>query len=235
MEDLYPWLGDLNQLALGQPMVGTICTLASVFCGAMIGLDREKRDKPAGLRTVILIAVGSTIFTMISLVLASTKQMADPARLASQILPGVGFLGAGAIMQARGTVVGLTTGATIWAVAAVGVTIGTGYVAAGVAFSVIILLTLTTLQRVEQLVTGRCRFRHAFIEFEPESGKTRAKLQAILDRYRVPEAGVIFKNVGATQQVLEARVCMHHREHRKVLGELAELPQVISLDVQQRG
>jgi putative Mg2+ transporter-C (MgtC) family protein len=231
MEQLYPWLGDLNRLDLGRPAVVMICTLASVFCGAIIGLEREKRDKPAGLRTVILIAVGTTIFTIVSLLLASMKPMADPARLVSQVLPGVGFLGAGAIMHARGTVVGLTTGATIWAVAAVGVTIGIGHVAAGIAFSLVILVTLTTLQRVEQLVTGRCRFHMASIEFEPDSGKTRAKLQALLDRYRVPEAGVIFRNVGPTQQLLETRVCLHHREHRRVLGELAELPQVVSLDV----
>lgn len=231
MERIYPWLGDLNELGLGREWVGLICILASVFCGAIVGLERERRDKPAGLRTLILIALGSTIYTMVSLLLASTKPMSDPARLASQILPGIGFLGAGAIIQARGTVVGLTTGATIWAVAAVGVTIGSGHVAAGVVFSLVILLTLTTLQGLEWVVTGRCRRHRTTVVYQPESGKTRPRLQEVFDRYRVQERLVRHTEQTPDKGVVEAIVCLHHREHRAILKELAEIPQVLSLDV----
>jgi len=232
MEQLQAWLGDLNQIdGLGREWVGAICMLASVLCGSVIGIERERRDKPAGLRTLILISVGSTIFTFVSLLLAQTKAMADPARLASQIIPGIGFLGAGAIIRARGTVKGLTTGATIWAVAAVGVAVGSGYVAAGIGFTTLILVTLTAMQRVETAISGRCRFGRVVVDFRPEQGKTRPRLQSILDRYGVPDASASFGVDGPERHRLEARICVEHREHRDVLRELAEIDAVVSIEV----
>jgi putative Mg2+ transporter-C (MgtC) family protein len=232
MEQLQEWLGDLNQIeSLRREGVGAICLLASVLCGSVIGIERERRDKPAGMRTLILISVGSTIFTIVSLLLAQSKPMADPARLASQIIPGIGFLGAGAIIQARGTVKGLTTGATIWAVAAVGVVVGSGYVAAGIAFTTLILVTLTTMQRVENAISGHCRFEPAKVVYRPDQGKTRPRLQSILDRYGVPDGWVSFGDDGPDKHRLETRICMEHREHRDVLRELAELEPVVSLEM----
>ena len=216
---------------LRREWIGLICLLASALCGSIIGIERERRDKPAGMRTLILIAVGSTIFTIISLLLAEKKAMADPARLAAQILPGIGFLGAGAIIQARGTVRGLTTGATIWAVAAVGVTVGSGFVAAGIGFTLIILATLTVMQRVEHFISGACRFGRAHVVYRPEQGKTQPRLQSILDRYSVPDDAVTHGGEGPDKRWIEARVCIEHREHRDVLRELAEVEPVASLEV----
>ncbi len=96
--------------------------LAAVL-GAIFGLEREVRQKSAGLRTNILIAVGAAVFTMMSIEMA-VGTGADPSRIASQIVTGVGFLGAGAIMRTRGGVQGLTTAATVWVNAAVGVAAG---------------------------------------------------------------------------------------------------------------
>jgi putative Mg2+ transporter-C (MgtC) family protein len=232
MDQLYPWLGDLNQVeGLAREWVALICILASVACGSVIGIERERRDKPAGLRTLVLIAVGSTIFTIVSLALAGQKAMADPARLASQIIPGIGFLGAGAIIQARGTVRGLTTGATIWAVAAVGVAVGSGYVAAGLGVTVIILGTLTLMQRMQALISGCCHFRRAKVVYRPERGKTRPRLQSILDRHEVPDDEVEHGQADPDEHWLRARVCTRHREHREILRELAENAQVVSIDV----
>jgi putative Mg2+ transporter-C (MgtC) family protein len=232
MDRLYPWLGDLNQIeGLAREWVALICVLASVACGSVIGIERERRDKPAGLRTLVLIAVGSTIFTIVSLALSGQKATADPARLASQIIPGIGFLGAGAIIHGRGTVRGLTTGATIWAVAAVGVAAGSGYVAAGLGVTLIILGTLTVMQRMEGVISGACDFRRAKVTYRPERGKTRPRLQSVLDRHKVPDGEVEHGQAGPDAHWLEARVCVRHREHREILRELAEGEQVVSLDV----
>ncbi len=236
MDWLYPLLGDLNEVpALGREMVGFICILASALCGAVIGMERERRHKPAGLRTLVLIALGSTIFTLVSLLLARQKATADPARLAAQIIPGIGFLGAGAIIQSRGTVVGLTTGATIWAVSAVGVAIGSGYVAAGFFFTVSILLTLTVLNRVEWGIAGPCRFERATVVYGPQRGKSLPRLQAILDRYRISDSKVVCGERTPSELTLEIPVCQRHREHRSVLLELAELPEVVALEVEGPG
>jgi putative Mg2+ transporter-C (MgtC) family protein len=125
----------------------------------------------------------------------------------------------------------LTTGATIWAVAAVGVAVGSGYVAAGLGFTLLILGTLTVMQHVENVISGGCRFQRARVAYRSEQGKTRPRLQSILDRYRVPDDAVTHGEGGPDECWLEARVCVAHREHRDVLRELAEIDPVRSLDV----
>lgn len=111
----------------------------AIVIGGVIGAEREYRDKAAGFRTLIFICVGSTLFTMISIKIANNS---DPARIAAQIVSGVGFLGAGAILRDGGRIVGLTTAAMIWLAAALGMGIGIGnYLLAGVgaAISLVVL------------------------------------------------------------------------------------------------
>ena len=104
--------------------------LLAVLAGGLIGIERELRDKAAGFRTLIFISVGACLFTILSAKLASGS---DPTRIASNIVTGVGFLGAGVILRDGARVIGLTTAATIWLTAAVGLGIGGGqYLIAGV-------------------------------------------------------------------------------------------------------
>jgi putative Mg2+ transporter-C (MgtC) family protein len=98
--------------------------LLSILAGGLIGAEREYRDKAAGFRTIIFICVGATLFTIFSLRLGGDR---EPSRIASNIVSGVGFLGAGAILFASGRVIGLTTASTIWLAAALGIGIGGGY------------------------------------------------------------------------------------------------------------
>jgi len=128
-------------------------------------------------------------------------------------------------------VLGLTTGATIWAVAAVGVTVGSGHVAAGLVFTLLILGTLTVMQRLESMISGSCRPERARLTYHPQRGKTRPRLQSILDRYRLVDAAVRHGEAGPDEHWIEVRVCTGHREHREVLRELVEIEQVQALDV----
>lgn len=97
---------------------------AASICGAIVGVEREKKLKPAGLRTMILIALGSTLFTLLSKVLADGEP--DQSRVAAQIVSGIGFLGAGAILHDTLRIRGLTTAAMIWFMAAIGMLCGAG-------------------------------------------------------------------------------------------------------------
>ena len=108
--------GDLHAL-LPPAVAGTILTACAVLCGVIIGTERRRHEKPAGLRTVTLICLGSTVYTLASIFIAGDA-VADRGRIAAQVVTGIGFLGAGVIIRDRGEVRGLTTGATIWAVAA---------------------------------------------------------------------------------------------------------------------
>ena len=124
-------------------------TLATLFGGA-VGLERELRGKPAGLRTNILICIGSMLYTKLSITMAVGT--ADPTRIAAQIVTGVGFIGAGTILHARGAVVGLTSAATIWVVAAIGVALGAAFYWEAAGTTLLVLLVLQGLGRLERLI-----------------------------------------------------------------------------------
>jgi putative Mg2+ transporter-C (MgtC) family protein len=121
--------------------------LLAAGLGAAIGLEREYRRKPAGLRTNILIAVGSALFTIVSLQLASQGGTAD--RIAAQVVTGIGFLGGGAILRRGRAVQGMTTAATIWMNAAIGMAAGAGESSLAVAATIVTLIVLAVLPPIE--------------------------------------------------------------------------------------
>ncbi|MDQ6828977.1 MAG: MgtC/SapB family protein [Gemmatimonadota bacterium] len=134
--------------------------LVAVVCGGVVGLEREYSGKPAGLRTNILICLGSAILMDLSIrigVLDNGTRVGDPARLAAQVISGIGFLGAGTILQARGVVVGLTTAATIWVVAAIGLTVGAGNFVEGIGSTALVASVLVGLAKVEKRLHARRR------------------------------------------------------------------------------
>src|SRR4030042_594000 len=122
--------------------------LLAVFCGAVIGLERQLKHKPAGLRTNILICLGAAVFTIISARMAGDKDAIT--RIAAQIVTGVGFLGAGAVIQDRGGIHGLTPAATIWLVASVGMACGKKLYYLAVITTVLAIVVLLGLARVER-------------------------------------------------------------------------------------
>ena len=126
--------------------------LLAVLFGGAIGLEREINGKPAGLRTNILICVGSALLMDLSITIGMQDgtRFGDPARLAAQVVSGIGFLGAGTIMQARGAVIGLTTAATLWVVAAIGLTVGAGHYLEGAGATALVASVLTGLGAVEK-------------------------------------------------------------------------------------
>jgi putative Mg2+ transporter-C (MgtC) family protein len=116
--------------------------LLAAVLGGVIGFQRERAGKPAGLRTHMLICIGSTLFTLVG-IFAFSGGTADPLRVAAGVVSGIGFLGAGAIIfrSSDGYIAGLTTAATIWAVAGIGMAVGAGlYLAAAVATAIILII-----------------------------------------------------------------------------------------------
>ena len=134
-------------LDLNLEIVGKL--LLAALLGGSVGLERELRHKAAGLRTNMFICLGSTLFTLLSDQLA-TRFGGDHVRIVSQLIPGIGFLGAGAIIRESGSVVGLTTAATIFVVASIGMAIGGGlYLTAGFT-TILVLIVLWALGWAER-------------------------------------------------------------------------------------
>ncbi|MDQ7814474.1 MAG: MgtC/SapB family protein [Patescibacteria group bacterium] len=127
--------------------------LATVLAG-LIGIEREVRGKPAGVRTNALIGLGSASMTMCGLFIAAMSPISDPARVASVIVQGIGFLGAGAIIQSSGTIRGLTTAATMWVVAGIGMACGMGFYDIALAVSLIALVLLVIFGPLDAKLMG---------------------------------------------------------------------------------
>lgn len=123
--------------------------LLAVLAGGLVGVEREFRDKAAGFRTLIFICVGAALFTILSADLAGDK---DPTRIAAQVVSGVGFLGAGVILRDQGRVIGLTTAATIWGTAALGMGFGGGHYALSFAALAVVLVVLWIFPWIERAV-----------------------------------------------------------------------------------
>ena len=142
----------------------------AVLLGGAIGLERELAGKPAGLRTNILICVGAMLFTLMSVQLAfAGPGHGDPTRVAAQIATGVGFIGAGTILHARGAVTGLTSAATIWVVAAIGIAVGGGAYIDALGTTLIVMLVLYGLGYVERLVGRHATRTHLVIHAKADT------------------------------------------------------------------
>jgi putative Mg2+ transporter-C (MgtC) family protein len=167
-------VGSLGTVSDALKLVLLLKLLLATLLGGAIGFEREIAGKPAGLRTNILICVGAALFTHLSISIAQIgftpdgRPYGDTTRIAAQIVSGIGFLGAGAILHAHGAVVGLTTAATIWVVAAVGAAIGAGAYVEGVGTSVLIILVLVGLRPVERNLLNRRRKVNATIRVQRE-------------------------------------------------------------------
>jgi putative Mg2+ transporter-C (MgtC) family protein len=136
--------------------------LLAAGLGAAVGIERELREHEAGVRTHMLVAVGSALFTLVSaygfgefFAQGTAFVPVDPTRIAAQIVTGIGFLGAGAIIRQGPNVRGLTTAATLWAVAAIGLSAGAGYYAGAIATTIIVIFALWPLRIVTKRLLGR--------------------------------------------------------------------------------
>ena len=144
----------MEDLSLGTQIELTLRLVVALLLGAVIGWERELQRMPAGFRTHALVSLGSAIFTLVS-AYAFTGPLSDPTRIAAQVVSGVGFLGGGAILHYGGTVRGLTTAASLWAVAAVGMAAGAGLFVVAAVSSVLVIVALEVFQRIERLAKRR--------------------------------------------------------------------------------
>jgi putative Mg2+ transporter-C (MgtC) family protein len=157
-------------------------SLAAVL-GGMIGVERELREREAGLRTHLLVALGSALFTIVGaygfhafLESGQAVVRADPTRIAAQIVTGIGFLGAGAIIRQGFSVRGLTTAATLWVVAAVGLAAGAGYYSAAVITTAVVLVALWPLRLLAYRILRRYRLEDGRLLVELPAGTAPGEL-----------------------------------------------------------
>jgi putative Mg2+ transporter-C (MgtC) family protein len=145
--------------------------------GAIIGFERELHRQPAGFRTHSLVSLGAALFTVVS-AYGFTGDLVDPTRIAAQIVSGIGFIGAGTILQHRGHIRGLTTAASLWSVAAIGTAAGAGLYIVAIVGTLLILIVLSILDRIEEIARRRLQLNPPAAHestpagSEPEEGRS---------------------------------------------------------------
>ena len=193
--------------------------------GGAVGLERELREREAGFRTHMLVSIGSALFTIVSayafrdfLTNGGAVVRADPTRIAAQIVTGIGFLGAGAIIRQGLSIRGLTTAATLWVVAAIGMAVGAGYYGGAVITTGVVLISLWPLRILAHRATSRFRPQTDRLLAQLPAGSSTAPLVAEVER------------LGGRLQSLEIS---HEADRRTVLLDVtlpprADAPLIIS-------
>jgi putative Mg2+ transporter-C (MgtC) family protein len=205
--------------------------LVAAVLGAAIGVEREAREQPAGIRTHLLVAVGSAAFTVLS-IFAFQAPGSDPSRVAAQIVTGIGFLGAGAILKFGVNVRGLTTAASLWAVAAVGMAAGAGAWGVALGTTVIVILSLGPLHVVERRLFGSSPSRR-HVRVAAANTAAFGRLLDALDEH----AGK-FREMGSTRSddgALLVDIEIRGRSGQEVAALLAELDAVDGVDIASTG
>jgi len=190
--------------------------LLAAILGGIIGIEREIRDKPAGLRTNILICVGSTLFMSISTKVAQLLG-GDPTRIAAQIISGIGFLGAGAVLHSHGFVLGLTTAATIWVVAGVGMALGSGMYLVAVFATAMSLVTLYFLSFIEDRIVVT------------DLNQALASINRVLQECSVTAVSFNFKKRAGHYRVW-FNLLVPKETNVKVIQRLSEVPEITQVE-----
>jgi len=204
--------------------------VVSLVLGSLIGMERETHGRPAGLRTHVLVCMGSTLFTMCSYVIAGSHN--DPGRIAAQIVTGIGFLGAGTIIHQGSVVRGLTTAASIWAVAAIGLAVGIGtptMIGVAAVASVLVFGTLYLMGRLDRYLLSTYDERYLSVTTGRDPQRLCEMLQ-ILSRHNAKARSIDCREMDEEDtQVLRLRLRVGRDFDEVALGsELAANRYVIS-------
>jgi putative Mg2+ transporter-C (MgtC) family protein len=197
--------------------------LIAAGLGSLIGIEREYHSKSAGLRTMILISVGSTLFTIIS-----AKLGGDAGRIAANIVTGIGFIGGGIIFRENNRVVGITTAATVWATAALGMCVGIGYYEIASVSSGIVLVVLYAFVPIQNLIKQRNQLRNYRIVCKFQQ-KTLKHYEMIFKELKLDAKRGVQSRVGETISgtwIVQGT----ERNHEKLTKRLLNDPEVVEFD-----
>lgn len=201
----------------------------SIVIGGILGLERGRKSRPAGLRTYILVCLGSTVVMMTNQYVSQCMNTGDPVRMGAQVLSGIGFIGAGSIMKTgRNQVRGITTAAGLWAAACIGLAIGIGFYEVAIAGGILIFIVLSIMQNMDYFTRKHTsvidiyvelesrEYMGEFIEFMRDSGLSMSNLQMEPDYLGT-------NSINSVAFVVTVR-SLEHRPHDSMIDTLRHIP-----------
>ncbi|MEM1484444.1 MgtC/SapB family protein [Oscillospiraceae bacterium PP1C4] len=216
------YLTELNSISI------LVRLALSVICGGVIGVDRGRKRRPAGLRTHILVCLGSALVMIVNQYLNIAYQTGDPARLGAQVISGIGFLGAGTIITKRNQVTGLTTAAGLWASACMGLAAGAGFYEGAVVACLFIYCVMTLLHRLDDAVIAKSPVVMVYVELA-DAGLSRLFEQFGDLGWSVSNIEIIHQEIpleSTTAAILTIRT-FEKISHCEVLKEIGKFQNVL--------
>lgn len=210
--------------------------VTGLILGSLVGYDREQKMKNAGIKTNVLICLGATLYTAVSMLGHGQGGGVDydAARIPAQIVSGIGFIGAGAIMQDKGNIIGLTTAATIWVVAAIGMTVGYGFPVVATIFTLTILSVLRLLGPIYQGFESTKNHRYFHIEILSKGDiKNFVKEIVFNTTDRIDELHEVILDKEKNERHLDFYVYLHPKKMRILSEELRDIVQVEKIHFHQ--
>ncbi|MDR7811092.1 MAG: MgtC/SapB family protein [Lacrimispora sphenoides] len=203
--------------------------LSIILCGA-IGMERGLRNRPAGFMTYLLVGCGSALIMITNQYIATIYTNVDPTRMASQVVSGIGFLGAGTIITtAKNEIRGLTTAAGLWAAAAVGLAVGIGFYGGAIIGSIFIIFSLMYLKKIDLYIKTHAKTMEIYLEYNEEFSMQNLSLYTEQSQYEIfdMEAGKI-KTLNGEFGTLTFDVNFRHKvNHVKIIEEIRQLPGIL--------
>ena len=202
--------------------------LLAAVLGGIVGMEREFKRKPAGLRTNMFICFGSAMFTILSTELAGAWGNGDHTRIAAQIIPGIGFIGAGSILHAKGGVSGLTTAATLFVVASIGMASGGGLYLLAIFATMLLFLALHVLGWMERRLNLKPLMMNYIIESEESADDLVADVNAMLEDVGKEMQDMRLSRTGTTQRLMFTMEGTRS-EHRALMDRLRQSTELKNL------
>ncbi len=203
--------------------------LSIILCGA-IGMERGLRNRPAGFMTYLLVGCGSALIMITNQYIATIYTNVDPTRMASQVVSGIGFLGAGTIITtSKNEIRGLTTAAGIWAAAAVGLAVGIGFYGGAIIGSIFIIFSLMYLKKIDLYIKTHAKTMEIYLEYNEEFSMQNLSLYTEQSHFEIfdMEAGKI-ETLNGEFGTLTFDVNFHHKvNHIKIIEEIRQLPGIL--------
>jgi putative Mg2+ transporter-C (MgtC) family protein len=221
------WLTDNWHSSFPYPWGSISLSILALICGGWVGIERQRKEKPAGVRTMALIALGSATFTMVGY--AFTSSTGDSGRVAAQIVTGIGFLGGGVLLRGTTGIRGVTTAATIWLVAAMGMAVGAGHAGAGVGIALLARAVLGLVNRWESSKLAGARACTIRMTVDPEEGKTEVKLENLLEQFHIPLKAIERQPAANNHELWTVRCQLPRWAYHELLMALVEEPKICSI------
>ena len=224
MEEFLEYLRDFNLVTV------TVRLLLAFIFGGVIGMDRERKGRPAGMRTHILVCLGASMTTMSGFFVVHTLGMeSDPLRISAQVISGIGFLGVGTILiTGRMHVKGLTTAAGLWTTASIGIALGAGFYEGALLCTVLSVIAISVLYRLENLLGSKTAVIEIYIELKDVDQTNHVVSLLSTEEYKVYKMQITPSRSGLANNIgIEALLRLDKTESKsEALNKISSLPEV---------